>query len=125
MEYRRSKYVGDINIDEVFEGDPKEILEVLNSIESSLKEDKSFEILQNLGIPIMDRKGRFRNMEDIMNDLSYVFSKEELIYDQEEAMNYIRKNLREDHEAEITEGLLRAILELEEEYMRNIGIIED
>ena len=60
-----------------------------------------------------------------MNDLSYVFSKEELIYDQEEAMNYIRKNLREDHEAEITEGLLRAILELEEEYMRNIGIIED
>ena len=125
MEYRRSKYVGDINIDEVFEGDPKEILEVLNSIESSLKEDKSFEILQNLGIPIMDRKGRLRNMEDIMNDLSYVFSKEELIYDQEEAMNYIRKNLREDHEAEITEGLLRAILELEEEYMRNIGIIED
>lgn len=125
MEYRRSKYIGDYNIDEVFEGDPKEILEVLNSIESSLKEDKSFEILQNLGIPIMDRKGRFRNMEDIMSDLSYVFSKEELIYDQEEAMNYIRKNLREDHEAEITEGLLRAILELEEEYMRNIGIIED
>ena len=52
-------------------------------------------------------------------------TKEDLIYDQEDAMDYIRKNLREDHEAEITEGLLRAILDLEEDYMRSIGIIED
>lgn len=86
MEYRRSEHIGSISIDEVFEGTPKEILQVLNGIDE----------------------------ED--NDL---------MYDQEDAMNYIRKNLRGDHEAEITEGLLRAILDLEEDYMRSIGIIED
>lgn len=52
-------------------------------------------------------------------------TEEGLIYDQEDAVDYIRKNLREDHEAEVTEGLLRTILDLEEDYMRGIGIIED
>ena len=33
MEYRRSKYIGEVNIDEVFEGTPDEILEVLNGLD--------------------------------------------------------------------------------------------
>lgn len=86
MEYRRSEYIGDTSIDEVFEGTPKEILQVLNGIDE----------------------------ED--NDL---------IYDQTDAVLYIRNNLREDHEVEITMGLIRTILELEEDYMRIVGIIED
>lgn len=48
-----------------------------------------------------------------------------LIYDQEDAIDFIRLRLKKDHEAEITEGLLRAILELEEDYMRSVGIIEN
>lgn len=86
MEYRRSEYIGDISIDEVFEGTPREILQVLNGIDE----------------------------ED--NDL---------IYDQTDAVLYIRNNLREDHEVKITMGLIRTILELEEDYMRIVGIIED
>lgn len=86
MEYRRSKYIGDINIDEVFEGTPDDILEVLN------------------GIGDKDNG---------------------LIYNQEDAIDFIRLRLKKEHEAEITEGLLRAILELEEDYMRSVGIIED
>ena len=86
MEYRRSKYIGDINIDEVFEGAPDDILEVLNGIGD--KDDG-------------------------------------LIYNQEDAIDFIRLRLKKEHEAEITEGLLRAILELEEDYMRSVGIIED
>ena len=39
-------------------------------------------------------------------------------------MDFIRLRLKKDHEAEITEGLLRAILELEEDYMRSVGIIK-
>lgn len=64
------------------------------------------------------------NTEELNKELKKEDGKE-LVYDQEDAINYIRKNLREDHEAEITEGLLRAILELEENYMRSVGIIED
>lgn len=86
MEYRRSKYIGDNSVDEVFEGTPLEILEVLNGIGD--KDDG-------------------------------------LIYNQEDAIDFIRLRLKKEHEAEITEGLLRAILELEEDYMRSIGIIED
>lgn len=86
MEYRRSKYIGKVNIDEVFEGTPDEILEVLNGLD--------------------------RVCED-------------LIYSQEDAVLYIRNNLREDHEVDITMGLIRVILELEEDYMRSVGIIED
>lgn len=86
MEYRRSKYIGDINIDEVFEGTPDDILEVLN------------------GIGDKDNG---------------------LIYNQEDAIDFIRLRLKKEHEAEITEGLLRAILELEEDYMRSVGIIKD
>lgn len=48
-----------------------------------------------------------------------------LVYDQKDAMDFIRLRLKRDHEAEITEGLLRAILELEEDYVRSVGIIED
>lgn len=47
-----------------------------------------------------------------------------LIYNQKDAIDFIRLRLKKEHEAEITEGLLRAILELEEDYMRSIGIIE-
>lgn len=83
MEYRRSTYMGDYSIDEVFEGTPEEILEILNGI---------------------NEEGNG------------------LIYDQEDAMDFIRLRLKKDHEAEITEGLLRAILELEEDYMRSVGI---
>lgn len=85
MEYRRSEYIGDNSVDEVFEGTPLEILEVLNGI---------------------------RDKDD------------GLIYNQEDAIDFIRLRLKKEHEAEITEGLLRAILELEEDYMRSIGIIE-
>lgn len=86
MEYRRSEYIGDNSVDEVFEGTPLEILEVLNGIGD--KDDG-------------------------------------LIYNQEDAIDFIRLRLKKEHEAEITEGLLRAILELEEDYMRSVGIIED
>ena len=84
MEYRRSTYMGDYSIDEVFEGTPEEILEVVNGIDG----------------------------ED-----------DDLIYNQEDAMDFIRLRLKKDHETEVTEGLLRAILDLEEDYMRSVGII--
>lgn len=86
MEYRRSKYIGNYNVDEVFEGTPQEIIELMNGI------------------------------GDKDNGLTY---------NQEDAIDFIRLRLKKEHEAEITEGLLRAILELEEDYMRSVGIIED
>jgi hypothetical protein len=86
MEYRRSEYRGNYNVDEVFEGTPDDILEVLNGIG-----DKD----------------------------------SGLTYNQEDAIDFIRLKLKKEHEAEITEGLIRAILELEEDYMRSVGIIED
>ena len=93
----------DGTIYERYEGAPNEIRKLLIS---RLEEDKGAFIREKY--------------EDQLKELE-----EELVYDQEDAMDFIRLRLKKDHEAEITEGLLRAILELEEDYMRSVGIIED
>lgn len=80
-------------------------------------------------VDFLDTEDVLFTISGILQDDWEVATKKEILgdltYDQEDAMDHIRKNLREDHEAEITEGLLRAILDLEEDYMRSVGIIED
>lgn len=85
MEYRRSEYVGDINVDEVFEGTPDEIIRLMNCIPRELK-------------------GK------------------ELVYDQDDAIDFIAKDLNMSADRN---GLIKEILESEEDYMRSAGIIED
>lgn len=87
MEYRRSKYIGDYNIDEVFEGTPKEIVELMNLMSEELVEEK------------------------------------ELIYDIDEAIEYIGSNV--EGISGYVECMIEKVLELEVDYMRSIGIIED
>ena len=115
MEYRKSEYIGDYNVDEVFEGTPREILEVLNGIGSN-EGDIACKILKQLGIRIFDRKSRLRNMENIFNDLSNVFNEDKgLIYDQEEAIRFIDEKLVGVFGD--TKRVIKQVLDLEEEYM--------
>ena len=124
MEYRREAYP-DGNIDEQYIGTPEEIIKLMNNMGCNKKEDLSLEILQKLGIPVMNNKGRLRSMEDIFNDLSDVFNKdkEELIYDQKDAIEFIKLN--QHYASQIRETAIKDGLALEEDYMRSVGIIKD
>lgn len=65
-------------------------------------------------------EGTPREIKELKNNQD-----KELHYDQDDAIDYIRKNLSEDYEVEITKGLVGTILDFEEDYMRSVGIIED
>lgn len=84
MEYRRSTYLGDNSIDEVFEGTPEEIARLVNSLDDE-------------EVPILDM---------------------------EKVVEYIDDNLWHGWMGD-NKGLIRRILELEEDYMGIVGIIEE
>lgn len=50
---------------------------------------------------------------------------EKLIYDQDEAIEFIQKALKGMNKQYINRGFLVAVLDAEEDYMRSKGIIED
>lgn len=49
----------------------------------------------------------------------------ELIYDVNEAVDFIQKKLKLNRNVEATKGAIKEILEADEDYMRTKGIIEN
>lgn len=49
----------------------------------------------------------------------------ELVYDQEEAAAFIKSKFEQDGMQEVTSGVIRQLLDADEEYMRTKGIIEE
>ena len=113
MEYTKDTYQ-DGTINERYEGTPEEILKLIKKNEGVFIKGDNIIFDLDTGTIRMGKK-----------EISETDKDNGLIYNQEDAIDFIRLRLKKEHEAEITEGLLRAILELEEDYMRSVGIIED
>ena len=105
----------DGTIYETYEGTPREIKE--------LQDNRIALDLYTGRLTIVS--GERPKMPQYVSEMMGISEDKELHYDQDDAIDYIRKNLSEDYEAEITKGLLRTILDFEEDYMRSVGIIED
>lgn len=50
---------------------------------------------------------------------------EDLLYDQDEAVNFIQKRFASSGQSEVTKEVIRKLLDADEDYMRSKGIIED